>query len=253
MYKKLPFKTEKGITLLCIVGSSNCYDAITNRRERHYAIIGEPNSTAEELMKVCEYWCEESSYGEFWRGVNGKWCNPSGLRRFFEEGIKNAVPLEDLLLFNRTEVMTCKLAGYYKGKFYETCVGRVSNGKEFDDWMEKSYETKRKLEDEGREVWYSLSFRNPESTSIVTPPVFKEYERYVIIQKHWNKWLFLTVGGGDCDSKGNVNKLFYFNSKGLAGAFTSDEIREIAKQEPWLLKGSKFIEYNNFRHKYGVD
>ncbi|HAS90924.1 MAG TPA: hypothetical protein DCS12_01255 [Clostridiales bacterium] len=109
VYAKQFIKTEDGrIIPLALHGSNNCYDVKLDsrcrqyeRRERSWSAFcfnGSDMNIAikpEDIVAEMKKYAGSSHYDEFFK-MNGKWVGREGFIKFFENGIKNAMTIEDL-------------------------------------------------------------------------------------------------------------------------------------------------------------
>lgn len=103
VYNKQFLKIDGKIIPLVLHGSNNCYEPLTNgrqRRERNWNPIYISSNaqiavTESDLMKRIKSLCDGGEYQEHFM-QNGKWVDDKGLIRFFQNGIKNAKTIEEL-------------------------------------------------------------------------------------------------------------------------------------------------------------
>lgn len=103
VYNKQFLRIDGKIIPLVLHGSSNCYEPLSNgrqRRERNWNPIyigsNKPIAVTEsDLMKKIESCCDGGEYQEHFM-QNGKWVDDKGLIRFYKNGIKNAKTIEEL-------------------------------------------------------------------------------------------------------------------------------------------------------------
>lgn len=103
VYNKQFLKIDGKIIPLVLHGSNNCYEPLTNRRERRERnwnpfYIGNNKQialTETDLIKMAESLCDGGEYQDHFM-QNGKWVDDKGLIRFFQNGIKNAKTIEEL-------------------------------------------------------------------------------------------------------------------------------------------------------------
>jgi len=104
VYNKQFLKIDGKIIPLILHGSNNCYEILSDgrqRRKREWSTIyiGGSNrsivSTEAEIMKEIKSCCDGGEYQEHFV-QNRKWVNDKGLIRFFQNGIKNAKTIEEL-------------------------------------------------------------------------------------------------------------------------------------------------------------
>lgn len=103
VYDRQFIKLEDGrIIPMILCGSNNCWEKTWNgkeRRERYWTSYWEqtvPAFNPEELIKQVEGYCNGGEYQEhFMRG--GKWVDDAAFLRFFQNGIKQAKTMKELV------------------------------------------------------------------------------------------------------------------------------------------------------------
>lgn len=104
VYNAQFLKIDGKIIPLVLYGSNNCYEPLSNGRQRRerqwYSLYFNGGNeqivaTEVEIMERVRSYCDGGEYQEHFM-QNGKWVDDKGLTRFFQDRIKNAKTIEEL-------------------------------------------------------------------------------------------------------------------------------------------------------------
>lgn len=143
MYGRQFIKTTRGIIPLALFGDNNVTERVHGRevRARQWGVYANNGVefTPTQYMKMIRGWCGGKYQEHFVK--NGKWVDDKGLISWAMGGIKNALPIEDILFYARS----ASLEGYiYVGsktefrnkfenyQFFHTTL-------ELEAWLDKAY------------------------------------------------------------------------------------------------------------------
>jgi len=153
-YDRCFIRSGMGITPMWLVGSNNCTESIWGldgkcheRRERHWSPLCNMAGVSEEELMEKAYSYVPTTYNQhFMRG--GKWVDDAGWIRFVENGIKNAVSIEDVLKYTHRSKMMCRLHTWVGDDSRYWLETYVSTTAEYDEWLRKAKELKESRNDE---------------------------------------------------------------------------------------------------------
>lgn len=200
-YDRRFIRSGLGITPLWLAGSNNCtfvrYDSRGRRyevRERDWApMFGAAGVSEEALMREANTFVP-STYGEHFRR-DGKWVDDAAFLHFVENGIKNAITIEEFLKAIGVKSMDCYVSiwgkstpekGYMDANHSElkAC---VSTTQELDEWIKKARQRKdAAAKDESVFLCFDPHSREPVRIGRVTQvegPVIVRYGRNCYISK----------------------------------------------------------------------
>lgn len=147
IYDKCFIRTSRGIIPMVLIGSSNCYESTFDSlmrkrlmRERHWSVI-------HDMM------LEDASGQEKWQAMlsanpgaelfmeHGKWITGSNIRKWFANGVKAALPLENYLKWNRGQSFVCEIVWYKnRSEFASTTefTYHCHNTEELENWIDQA-------------------------------------------------------------------------------------------------------------------
>lgn len=148
-YDRRFIKSASGITPLWLAGSSNVYDPLTDRRGRCYErrarswgpLFNLAGVSPELLLEKARSYVP-STYQEHFE-YHGKWVDDAAFLRFFENGIKSACTIEDLLEAVGWKSFRFKLS-VWPGDNSAMCKDELSEDikstQDLDAWIKKANE-----------------------------------------------------------------------------------------------------------------
>lgn len=156
VYGKSFIKTPKDrIIPLTLNGANNCTEYINGREvlERNWSCFV-PDFflllSEDEFLSACEgrYPIDtKENYEAFKAG--SKWVYKNDLLKWFKNGVKNAALLENYRTkWNYPINLECMLGWWKESKFCSDCKSLIKSSAELDDWLDKAYEFKKKMEKE---------------------------------------------------------------------------------------------------------
>ena len=146
-YDRRFIRSGLGITPLWLAGSSNVYDPLIDRRGRCYerrsrswdSLFNLAGITPEVLMEKA-MGCLPSAHQQHFK-YHGKWVDDAAFLRFFQNGIKNACTVEDLLAAIGWRSIRFKLS-VWPGDDGAWCKDELSEDikttQELDAWIKKA-------------------------------------------------------------------------------------------------------------------
>jgi hypothetical protein len=176
VYNKQFLKIDRKIIPLVLYGSNNCYEPLSNGRQRrerqwHSLYFNGGNeqiaATEAEIMEKVKSYCDGGEYQEHFM-QNGKWVDDKGLIRFMQNGIKNAKTIEEL----KEDYFFRGIQGYFSvWKGMDNTIENVVNIYSSDDlrkFMDAAQDrlTKRT---EKEEIYSCLHYYNEKFKSRVKP------------------------------------------------------------------------------------
>lgn len=197
-YDRRFLKSELGITPLWLAGSNNCYEYHRDtqgrryeRRERSWSplfnVAGIPQ---EELMDKVRSFLP-STYQQHFK-YRGKWVDDKGFLSFVENGIKNAVTIEELEEAMGFTAFSARLIVWkynpekgYSDREHDEEVQKIATTQDLDAWIRVC---KMRMADkkEGESIYYCIELytddpiRVPRKAPKDTPVVAKVGNQYVI-------------------------------------------------------------------------
>lgn len=182
VYNKQFLKIDGKIIPLVLHGSNNCYEPLSNgrqRRERNWnpIYIGSNTPiavTESDLMNKIESCCDGGEYQEYFM-QNGKWVDDKGLIRFYQNGIKNAKTIEKL----KEDYFFYGMHGLFSvWKGYDNTIENRMEINSSDDLREFLEAAQNRLDNrtEKESIYICLNYYNEKFESRVKPER-KEKER----------------------------------------------------------------------------
>lgn len=232
--------TPLGITPLILAGSNNCYEPMPSgreRRERNWSVLFNfPVATEDELMNAVQGCCG----GEFQEHFkwHGKFVNDAGFVSFVQNGIANAVTLEELDEYARCGSLRCGLSIWYKNSDGKNCRVLERSVQTTDELVQWIADAKERMANrfEREEIYYSMGFfgrepiRMPTRKTIAGPVVAKRGQSYVT-----------NCAPGRLETHGDVSKAMVF-------ANIDDAVSRLS---PYFVRGTRFIKAENAKARSG--
>lgn len=194
VYDKQFVKTSTGISAIVLHGDNNVWE--TNKRRARDWHCWALDMTKDELKEYFSKWHNESN--EHFK-TNGKWLDNDGLDRWVKNNIKNALPIEDVLLANPYVSFECFLSVTnssipygQKGHWTIELKEFIRTTEKFENWIQKAKERiAGKTTEEYINVITSFSTENLKHTrtskEITGKVIAKKGKRYVyeVKDNHW--------------------------------------------------------------------
>lgn len=142
MYESQFIRSSSGITPVVLMGDNNVWEGHGKyeRRARDWGcfcnLLGVSETALVEKVKSFT----GGPYQEHWKTTNGQWVNDSGLMRWANKNIKNAMTVEEILTANHMSFITCRLVIWNENKRNEEMRGWIHNTQELDEWISKAKE-----------------------------------------------------------------------------------------------------------------
>lgn len=139
-YDRIFIRSGYGFTPLWLAGDNNVYETKQRRARDWHCFMNLLGVSKDEMFAAIEPMLGDE-FQQHWKR-NGKWVNDAALKRWVENGCKNAASIEDILRCNGMRRLAFYLHTYRKDDSMQTSawgktemLTNVSTTQEFDTWI----------------------------------------------------------------------------------------------------------------------
>lgn len=225
LYDRKFICTTRGIIPMILSGSNNCTEFAWSkggrsyeRRERHWwayiprgmAIADHPEHTY--LMEMSRLVSPDSKPHEMFMN-HGKWLMSNQWRKWFQNGCKAALPVEEYLKQNRSQSFYCEIRVYKSGSSHSDSIDGVyvRTTPELENWLDeanrKTTELNEQLKAESGSAHICLSFSINEPLNAVQSTVEGS-----VVAKHNSRFVKEYITGKSLTFTANPAEAVVFDS-----------------------------------------